>query len=300
MPRVLVATSDGLRSFDHAGSPGPVDHPGRAVTALAADRDELWCVLDGSELWHAPDGDRWVHLARLGGHRITCVAVTDGVVVGSSEARLFRLGDEGLRPIEPFDRAEGRSGWYTPWGGPPDTRSISEWGRDVYVNVHVGGILRTDDGGQTWAPTIDVDADVHQVATAQGLVLAACAGGLAVSSDRGVGWTFRREGLEARYSRAVAVCGEAVLLSTSSGPRGGRAAVYRGDLAGGPLERCRGGLPGWFDDNIDTYRLDALPDGSFAAFGTSDGAVFVSEDAGTTWSDLVSGLPPIHRLLVLR
>ena len=121
----------------------------------------------------------------------------------------------------------------------------------------------------------------------------------ALSSDRGVGWTFRREGLEARYSRAVAVCGEAVLLSTSSGPRGGRAAVYRGDLAGGPLERSRGGLPGWFDDNIDTYWLDALPDGSFAAFGTSAGAVFVSEDAGTTWAELVSGLPPIHRVLVL-
>jgi len=225
--------------------------------------------------------------------------VTDGVLVGSSEARLFRVGGAGLEPVGSFDHADGRPSWYTPWGGPPATRSISEWGQNVYVNVHVGGILRTDDGGETWTPTIDIDADVHQVATAEGLVLAACAGGLAVSTDRGGDWALRFDGLEARYSRAVAVCGDSVLLTASSGPRGGRAAMYRGDLAGGPLERCGGGLPEWFDDNIDTYWLDALPDGSFAAFGTSDGRVFVSEDAGTTWSEPVSELPPVRRVLVL-
>jgi RND family efflux transporter MFP subunit len=31
------------------------------------------------------------------------------------------------------------------------------------VNVHVGGIPRSVDSGATWAPTIDVDADVHEV-----------------------------------------------------------------------------------------------------------------------------------------
>ena len=129
------------------------------------------------------------------------------------------------------------------------------------MNVHVGGILHTDDYGRTWNPTIDIDADVHQVATAEGVVLAACAGGLATSVDRGSTWTMRNEGLEATYSRAVVVCGDTVLVSASNGPRGGQAAVYRGDLASGPFERCTAGLPGWFDDNIDTYRLDALNDG---------------------------------------
>jgi len=269
------------------------------VTALARDRDDLWSVIEGSELWYAAGSEEWAHVADLAGHRATCLAVTDGVLVGSSEARLFRLDGDGLAPVESFDRAEGRSSWYTPWGGPPDTRSISEWGRSVYVNVHVGGILRTEDGGETWTPTIDIDADVHQVATAEGLVLAACAGGLGTSSDRGASWTFRSDGLEARYSRAVAVCGDTVLVSASSGPRGARAALYRGDLAGGPLERCRGGLPGWFDAHIDTSCLDALPDGSCAAFGTSDGRVFASEDGGTTWNELASGLPQVRRVLLM-
>jgi hypothetical protein len=165
--------------------------------------------------------------------------------------------------------------------------------------VHVGGILRSEDRGETWTPTIDIDADVHQVTTAEGLVLAACAGGLAVSADRGSTWTLRSDGLDAPYSRAIAVCGDAVLLSASNGPRGGRSAIYRGDLSGGTFERCGTGLPESFNDNIDSYCLDAPPEGPLAAFGTSDGRVFTSEDAGTSWGELASGLPPIQRVLVM-
>jgi hypothetical protein len=45
--------------------------------------------------------------------------------------------------------------------------------------------------------------------------------------------------------------------------------------------------------------LDALPDGPFAAFGTTDGQLFVSRDAGTSWTELASGLPVILRVLVV-
>jgi len=269
------------------------------VTAVARDGSQLWAIVDRSEVWHAPEEDDWRLMATLESHEATCLAMTDALHVGSSEARLFRLAGRRLEPVVAFDEAEGRSAWYTPWGGPPATRSISEWGDDVYVNVHVGGILHTDDHGRSWTPTIDIDADVHQVATAEGLVLAACAAGLATSADRGATWTMRSEGLEAPYSRAVVVCGDTVLVSASDGPRGGRAGVYRGDIRGGPFERCTTGLPGSFDDNIDTYRLDALNDGSFAAFGTSDGRLFGSEDAGGTWHEISSDLAAIQHVLVL-
>jgi len=300
MPRILAASRDGLRELDDRAVPGAVHHAGRAVTTVVQGGKQLWAIVDGSEVWHTAEGDGWTHLGDLEHHQGTCLAfMEDDVLVGSSEARLFRIVGEGIEPVAAFDRAEGRSTWYTPWGAPPDTRSISEWDEAVYVNVHVGGILRTEDGGETWAPTIDIDADVHQVTTAEGMVLAACAGGLATSTDRGGTWTFRTEGLEAAYSRAVTVCGDSVLVSASRGPRGGHAAVYRGDLAGGGLERCRTGLPEWFDDNIDSYCLDAHPAGSFVAFGTSDGRVFASEDAGLSWAELASGLPSVQRVLVL-
>jgi hypothetical protein len=298
MPRLVVATRDGLHVFDDRGRFEGVSHVGRSVTSIAPARSEVWAVLDGSEIWHDA-GSVWHHVADLDPLRATCLAsIDEDLFVGSSEARLFRVAGDTLQPISAFDEVEGRSLWFTPWGGPPDTRSIANWDDDVYVNVHVGGVLRSGDHGRSWTPTIDIEADVHQVTTAEGSVLAACAGGLAASADRGATWSFRTDGLEARYSRAVTVCGDAVLVSSSDGPRGGRAAVYRADLAGGAFERCLAG-PGWFDGNIDSFCLDALPDGSCVAFGTSDGRVWASTDAGSSWDERASGLPSVQRVLVM-
>ena len=70
-------------------------------------------------------------------------------------------------------------------------------------------------------------------------------------------------------------------------------------LAGGAFERCRTGLPEWFDENIDTYCLDALNDGSYAAFGTADGRVYGSDDGGLRWLELITGLPSVQHLLLV-
>jgi hypothetical protein len=301
VPRILIATADGLHEVDGSGHASAAGLAGRSITALASDPNARWALVEGAEVWRSAAGGDWDRVAIAEDARLTCVAPTAaGMLAGAAGARLFRLTEARIAAVSSFDGAEGRETWHTPWGGPPDTRSMSEWDESIYVNVHVGGILRTEDGGETWTPTIDIDADVHQVATAEGLVLAACAGGLATSPDRGRTWDGRDEGLEASYSRAVAVCGDLVLVSASRGPRGGRSGVYRAGLAGGPFERCRDGLPEWFDDNVDTYCLDAVPDGSFAAFGTSDGSVFASEDRGASWTEVASGLPAVRRVLVTR
>jgi hypothetical protein len=296
--QILVATRGGLHALDERGQEGTVQLEGRAVTAVVRDGSELWAIVERAEIWYAPEGI-WRHVATLEGHAATCIAMTDAIHVGTSEARLFRLSGDTLEPVDAFDAAEGRSTWYTPWGGPPDTRSFSEMGPDVYVSVHVGGIQHTNDGGATWNPTIDIDADVHQVATTDDAVLAACARGLATSAHGGSTWSFRSDGLEAPYSRAVVVCGDRLLVSASDGPRGGHAAVYRTDLGGGAFERCRTGLPAWFEDNIDTYCLDALNDGSYAAFGTHDGRVYASDDCGVTWLELATGLRSVASLLIV-
>lgn len=298
MARILVATKDGAHTLNDDGAPGASELTGRSVTFISSAGAEVLAILDGSEIWRRADGD-WSHIATMPELRATCLAYTDRWLVGTSEAHLFELGDDGLTRVEGFDAAEGRETWYTPWGGPPDTRSFSEWDEHVYVNVHVGGILHTDDGGSSWSPTIDIDADVHQVTTAEGMVLAACAGGLAISADRGATWSYRTDGLEHRYARAVTVCGDTVLVSASRGPRGGEAAVYRASLGGGAFERCRTGLPEWFDDNIDSHCLDAPPDGPIVAFGTADGRLYRSTDVGETWEQVADALPSVQRVLVL-
>src|SRR3954465_9990647 len=59
---------------------------------------------------------------------VHCLAPTaSGALVGTAEARLFSVaaGDSSAAPVDSFDRIPTRDQWYTPWGGPPDTRSIA-------------------------------------------------------------------------------------------------------------------------------------------------------------------------------
>ncbi len=302
MTRILVGTDDGLWVLGLDGDDGidsPVQHAGRSVHALGAEYPHTWAVVDGTEVWRT-DGDQWTRRGALEGLRANCIGDTRaGSIVGTSEAHLYRVVDRGMERVESFESAAGRDRWYTPWGGPPDTRSLTEDVDAVYVNVHVGGIVRSRDEGATWEPTIDVDADVHRVLSRDGAVYAACANGLAVSGDAGDTWTYRTEGLHAPYCRGVALCGDAVLVSASNGPRGGRSAVYRAARHGGPLQRCTAGLPDWFDDNVDSACLDAMPDEGVAAFGTGDGRVFASTDQGSTWAEAGSGLPSIRCVLLM-
>src|SRR5207249_11804592 len=118
-----------------------------------------------------------------------------------------------------FAQAPTRGAWYTPGGGPADVRSLSTGaGGAVYANVHVGGILRSDDGDRWKATPLDIDSDVHQVLahpTRPGLVFAAAAVGLVTSRDGGASWDVSDEGMHASYCRAVAIAGEVLLVSAS-------------------------------------------------------------------------------------
>lgn len=247
-------------------------------------------------MWQWETGGTWTEVATTDPETANCLLpVASGLWVGGSEARLFELRGEALEPVASFDRMEGREDWFTPWGGPPDVRSMaSDPEGALYVNVHVGGVARSIDEGRSWEPTLDIDVDAHQVSfdSESGLLLAAAAVGLAVSGDRGQSWQFQAEGLHSSYARAVAVAGETILVTASDGPHPKRSGVYRGSLPGvGPLKRCREGLPEWFSHNIDTHCL-AAADG-YAIFGTSIGRVFCSVDGGESWALAQGGLPSI-------
>lgn len=283
---LLVGTAAGLHRVDD----GHTELAGRQVTALGGDL----ALVEGRAVWR--NGD-WVG-DPLDGPPATCVLPLDGgALVGTAEGHLVRL-PAGER-LASFDEAPGREAWYTPWGGPADVRSLAA-GPDgtIYVNVHVGGILRSSDGGASWEPTLDIDLDVHQVTVADdGSVLAATAQGLAVSADRGDTWNVIDDGLAATYARAVAVSGDTVLLSVSTGPDGHGAAVYRRPLHGDePFRWSSIGLPGTLPGNIDTFCLVGA--GSVAALGTFAGRVYLSDDAGASWATVAAG-PPVTCLALV-
>ena len=292
--KVLVGTKDGLRRL---GGDGQVHMAGHQVSALSRDASGWWAIVDGREVWRRAADGEWARAASVENLTANCLLPTaNGVFVGTSEAHLFRLRAGTVELVLAFDEVEGRQSWFTPWGGPPDVRSISAAPSGAfYANVHVGGVVRSSDGGSSWEPTLDIHADVHQVMLhpASGLVLAASARGLAVSDDDGGSWRFDTGGLHGNYQRAVAVAGETVLVSASTGPFTSEAAVYRRPLrSDGLFDRCQMGLPEWFPSNIDTFCLAASE--STAAFGTQEGSVFVSSDEGESWTTVAEGLPPVQ------
>jgi hypothetical protein len=285
----LVGTRNGL-----FGQGGDSWLDGREVTALVPDADGWLALADGRDVVRLRDGgvDTIASIEEELGRCLLPVA--DGVLVGTANARLALARAGSVEMVASFDDAKGREEWYTPWGGAPDTRSLSA-GPDgaLFANVHVGGILRADGPNATWEPTIDIDADVHQVLAdpgEAGHVVAATALGLAESVDAGGTWHFTTEGLDAAYARAVALDGEALFMSASTGPRGGRAAVYRRAAGENTFGKCSGGLPEWFAQNIDSHQLAAF--GGLVVFG-AQGRLFVSDDGGGSWSDSGTAYPEI-------
>jgi hypothetical protein len=286
---ILVGTRSGLR--ESSGEGQAVTEP---IVALAADGPVRWALVGDGDILRSDDG-AWEPAGSVDRFTGRCLLPTDdALLIGTSEAHLFRLHRGAVELDDGFEAAPGRGDWTTPWGGPPDTRSMAvDRGGARYVNVHVGGILRSREPG-TWEPTIDMAADVHQVIahpSRPGTVLAACARGLAVSADGGDSWEIAADGLHAPYARAVAMAGDTVLVTASTGPFTDRAAIYRRPMdGGGPFERCTGGLPEWFPSNIDTHCLAAGD--SLVAFA-ADNAVWVSEDEGRTWDRGASDLPAV-------
>jgi hypothetical protein len=297
---ILIGTGGGLWRIEGDASTSVEALAGHPVTALALDGARTWAIVDGASLWESRDG-AWTPRMSIEGPPATCVAPTGaGLLIGSEQAHLLRSTADGLVRVDAFETVAGRAAWYTPWGDPADVRSIAVGGDGaIHVNVHVGGVARSRDGGEAWTPTVDIETDVHQVLahpTHPRVVLLAAAEGFGLSRDGGDSWQFSTAGLHAHYLRAVAVAGEHVLVSASAGFHGRRSAIYRRRLDDGTrFERCEAGLPKWFDDNIDTACLAAA--GRLAVFGTSDGRVFRSLDAGQSWELVLKGLPPVSSVI---
>jgi photosystem II stability/assembly factor-like uncharacterized protein len=117
--------------------------------------------------------------------------------------------------------------------------------------------------------------------------------------DQAESWRRSTAGLRSTYCRSAAVCGDTLLVSCSTGPHGGRAALYRSGLEGNSFERCHGGLPEGFEGNLDSLCLDALPGGSLAAFATDAGDIYASTDQGSSWARVAEHTGPVHCVLTL-
>lgn len=310
-PTVLAATwRDGL--FVVTGEPRHQELAGQSVRALAPDgHGGTLAVVDGHALCRRTFDGEWSTIATSEFQLACSVAVGDVIYVGTDDARLLRVSANGkVDQLGGFDAVAGRDRWYAGSAringqvvGPPlGIRSITATsdGTVLLANVHVGGIPRSMDGGVTWQPTIDVESDVHEVCAHPihpAIVIAAAAIGLCVSRDSGATWTVEQEGLHASYCSAVAFSGSDILVSASADHFATQGAVYRRPIdEHGPLVPL-GGLPRWIDGIADTGCIATR--GSALAVADKAGNLYVSADAGSTWSRCANGLPTTSSVLIV-
>lgn len=311
-PNVLVATSsDGVLALmrDAHGH----ELRGRSVRALAEDHRGLpLAIVDGRSVCRRGYDGAWKTIGTS--HvDLACIAATGAsIYLGTDDARVLRLtADNRVVSLEGFDDAPGRASWYAGTAlvnghlvGPPlGVRSMAATsnGEVLFANVHVGGIPRSTDEGQTWEPTIEIDSDVHEIRAhpfRPNVAIAAAAVGLCISHNAGFTWTVETEGLHASYCSAVAFAENDILVAASTDHFATHGAVYRRPVDGAHrLERVSG-LPEWLDGIVDTGCMASR--GSVLAVADQGGNLYESIDAGRSWHPRARGLPPVSAVLVVR
>lgn len=310
---VLVATwRGGLYAL--ADQAFRAEVPGQSIKGLARDGSgHALAIVGGKSLCRRTTQGAWHTIARSDIELSCCVAVGTDIFVGANDTpAVMRVGaGGGVERLPGFDQVPGHDKWYAGAAlidgrllGPPlAIRSMSATcdGRAIFANVHVGGIPRSTDGGVTWLPTIDVDSDAHQVCahpTRPEIVVAATGTGLGISRDGGDTWIIERAGLHAPYCSAVAFVGDDILVAASTDHFATQGAIYRRpiDPQGGLLP-VRGGLPQWLDGIADTGNIAVF--GSTVAVADHAGKVYLSEDAGRSWTRHGEPLPTPSSVLVL-
>lgn len=285
---LLVGTTDHLEDLDRQLSLAEdVQVTAIARSPAPATPPPAFVLLDGERIVQVEE-DGVAPVALLGAATGQSMAADAGVlVVGLTAARVVTVDplEGSVQPVPAFSRVDGRAAWENPAASTPDLRSIAVTDSGTWlVSVHVGGVWRSTDRGETWANVVPPKADVHEVAAGPGgTVVAAAAGGVGWSTDDGVHWDWTDGGLHAAYCRAVAVDGRTVYVTASTGPSTTDARLYRGSI-GGPMEQCTGGLPPTFPFTLDSGSVDALR--GQVALGARDGRVFRSRDEGRTFAQV--------------
>ena len=111
--------------------------PGAEVVGVAGD----WAIADG---W-VMALDAGAALSLPGGLIPRCIAAEDGgrALVGTGEAHLVDVGSRTARGSTHCSMPSPPASWSTPWGGPPDTRSIA---------LGPAGVVRRRARGRRLAP----------------------------------------------------------------------------------------------------------------------------------------------------
>jgi photosystem II stability/assembly factor-like uncharacterized protein len=322
---IFTATGDavGRISLRNGASDVELSLEGSGAVCVAADPndpnrvyagtfdDGVYASTDGGATWRPSgsglDDRRVLALAVSRAHR---AAGTSVVYAGTEPSNLYRSEDGGatwqllpaLRelPSEPRWSFPGR-----PWTHHVRTIALHPTDPDwLLVGIELGGVMRSTDGGTTWADhNPQAHSDAHRLLThplAPERVYEAAGQGVALSADRGLTWSRFEEGLDRRYAWAAAIDPADPDLWYVAVSRGPSHAHGSGE-GNARLMRATGdgwhAIDGWGeapDLRRMPYALTTLPEQPRGlVVGLRGGVLLRTEDAGESWLRLDARLPDV-------
>ena len=243
MPKLLLATEHGLSICESEGgnwresSRSLADHRVTSVIAregviLAGTTDGIYRSDDSGKTWQeASLGLSTRHVRWLANHPDN----SDFEFAGTEPAGIFvsHNGGESWRACLEVDQLRGQYKWSLPYS--PEAgcvRGFAFRGARAYAAVEVGGVLSSDDGGETWRlaegsdgkPDLEgptepfIHSDVHSIFVhpfLPNLVFAPTGGGFYCSADGGKTWKWI--GKDGFHVCRIAKLGSSVFLAGANG-----------------------------------------------------------------------------------
>lgn len=294
---MLILTEKGILNSNKINLYPPFD--GRLIHHGTKIGDKIAVIVDRKQIWLYQN--KWEKLteSKL---QLNCLQWlgSEELLVGTEKARLASVNHE-MEFIRDFDELENRSKWSTPWGGPPDVRSLAGNENVLYANIHVGWIVRSLDQGKSWQSiTNGLAKDVHMVTTDPlnpNIVMTATARGFHISTDYGENFK-QRWNIPLQYQRATFAFPDKniYLVSVSKGSSGGSSELYRSEDQGKTWHNVIG-LPQNISNNINTYQITGLKGGKAYVIIENE-KIFKSTDYGYEWELLIDDLPKSYQVIL--
>ncbi|MBW3625177.1 MAG: hypothetical protein KY468_17405 [Armatimonadetes bacterium] len=322
---LLLATRQGLclAEGDHV-TPLQENADFMALARSLSNPTVYYAAERGGQVYRSTDSARtWEAVGRIEGYtELSSLAIDPHdpaqLWAGMEPSALFKSEDGGETWTEdPAIRqmAEDEE-WSVPWSDAKGhVRVIALDPNDprrIYLAIEVGGVVRSEDGGETWENVHGgIHDDVHAVAVnpkEPNVLYAATRHRFGRSEDYGRTWrqidAFEGQG----YSRPLAVNPENPLqvftAAATTGPGGfsrpdvgAECGIYRSNDGGLSWTHLTNGIPARFKPYVDA--MDVNPSKpEHVALADSDGAVYESRDGGESWSRTAQA-PPVRRMLVV-
>jgi photosystem II stability/assembly factor-like uncharacterized protein len=239
---------------------------------------------------------------------------------GTGPATIYRSTDRGetWTDCEQLKRLPESIDWSFPQ--PPHIAHVknmdvcAEDGERVMAALEEGWLVKSVDGGQTWR-TIKQGThfDSHSVVTMPDdprIVMSTSGRGAFRSEDGGETFEPASQGLDCIYMAQIVVHPKrpSVLYTAAAEvpppgwrtrPEGANAGFFRSEDQGRSWRRLKGGLPATLKGGPRATSGDPEDPDTFFV-GLTDGSVWMSEDGGESFRQILSGLPEVSSLKVVR